>query len=275
MDFDDCKLDLFFPLFNNDFIVALVRTLGIPVTILGPTPPGREFILRIVTNNLKLEREPHRLEEFVEEAREISRANVPKRTRINFTLFFHVGQHLWERGQGIELLNIYKDEWSSYSNSVARNRDRISVDGDERYQLIASFARYINTRLDLREPSQPWDTEPVLVTREGLEFLRFIHDEFIRHQLYDITRYHRTIVAPTHSDRKIMREWVKAMEVIRQLKGLPEDYFVEFPPAEDSDNLDQDSEMTVGKFRQLYNGASTFIRKALTHRAGNTPNSQA
>ncbi|KAL0563675.1 hypothetical protein V5O48_018389 [Marasmius crinis-equi] len=277
MDFDDvnCKLDSFFPFPNYDFLGPLFLTLGIPPTVWGLAPPEKEFIVRIVTNNLRLDREPHSLEEFVEESREISRANMPKRTRINFTLFFHGGQHLWERGQGMELLDIYKDEWLSYSKSVAQNRDRISIYGDERYQLIASFARYINVRLDLPEPSHPRDTEPVLVTRKGLAFLCFIHNQIIQHKLYDIALYHRILVFPMYSDREIMREWVKAMEVIRRLKGLPEDYFVELPPAEDSHDSDQESYVTVGNFRQLCNGADAFIRKALTRPAGNAPNSQA
>ncbi|KAL0566466.1 hypothetical protein V5O48_015546 [Marasmius crinis-equi] len=276
MDFDDVnrKLDSFFPRMNPAFFTSLYQTLGIPLTGFGPMFSEKEFIVRIVTNNLKLDREPEQLNRFVEEAREISRANMPKRTRINFTLFFHVGQHLWERGQGIELLDIYKDEWSSYSSSISQNHDRISMGGDERYQLIASFARYINTRLDLPEPSHPRETEPVLVTRKGLEFLRFIHDQIIQHKLYDIARYHRITVWPVRSEREIMKEWAKAMEVIRRLKGLPEDYFVEFPP-EGSNDSNQESEATVGKLRELCNGISAFIRKALTRRAEDAPNSQA
>ncbi|KAL0566716.1 hypothetical protein V5O48_015288 [Marasmius crinis-equi] len=284
---DSLTIDSFFPYtWENELSIEL----GIPSLSFREPPPDREFILRVITNHLKLDAWPERFDEFMEESRRISQENMPKRTRINFTPFFHIAERLWKENRGVELLDIYRNEWDTYSNFLARNPENILMNGDERYQLIASFARYINTHLD-PAPSPPppppvvlteegLQTPPppdVLLTKEGLDFLNFVHNQIVQHKLYDMVRYDRIVIFGVDPTSQIIANWVKAMEVVRQRIESREDYhFVEFPPSEAPANPDtQDPKATFGKFGELRNGIVTFIRNALTPRAGKTSNSPA
>ncbi|KAL0568156.1 hypothetical protein V5O48_013838, partial [Marasmius crinis-equi] len=219
------RIDTVFP-----SVMGALDNLGIPLQDGGvlTAPPVTKTMMRIVTNNSTLDSEhlPEDLFPFLSEAREISKGNIPTQTGINFTLFFQIAERVWEGSRGVELLNIYKDEWIRYSNFVALNYGRILVAGDERYQFIASFARYINTRLDLPEPR---DTEPVLLTEKGCEFLHYIHNQIIKHKLYNMARYRRIVAFPVDSTSQIINNWMDAMKVVQQMKELPNDYFVEFP----------------------------------------------
>ncbi|KAL0563637.1 hypothetical protein V5O48_018428 [Marasmius crinis-equi] len=284
INLDNLTVDSFFDVETNPKRDELFVELGIPELSQSELPPDREFILRVVTNNLKLDASPKPFNRFTEESRRISEENVPKRTKINFTLFFHIAERLWKENRGLELLDIYRNEWRTYSNFLARNPGTISFIGDERYQLIASFARYINTHLDpppspvsLTEAGLRTPPPDVLLTKEGLDFLDFVHNQIIEHKLYDMVRYDCIVYFRARPTSWIIANWVKAMEVIRQNLGSREDYrFVEFPPSEARANSDtQDPKTTFGKFRELRNGISAFIRNALPRRAGSTPDSQA
>ncbi|KAL0566432.1 hypothetical protein V5O48_015583 [Marasmius crinis-equi] len=269
MNSDHLTVDSFLPLGS---CYQHFYGLGIPSTADIVTQPEMEFILRIVAN-MELNKQPDYLDEFLKEARTISRDNVPKRTRINFTIFFHVAKEIWEGNRGIELLDIYKDEWTAYSDSVPQRAKRISVDGDERYQFIASFARYIRACLDHQEALP--DAEPILMAHhKGLEFLRFIHNQIIEHKLYDMTQYaasSTTSNVNANSTSEIIHNWVGAMKRVQRVKKLPMHYFMELPPP-NSDALDP--EAPAGGFGGI-RGIDASIRGALSRRTGNMPHSEA
>ncbi|KAL0567487.1 hypothetical protein V5O48_014504 [Marasmius crinis-equi] len=261
MNFDDYTIDSFF-VSPPGFLRDLFHMQGIPVTSNNCLPPEKEFIHRIVTNNWKLDKHPEHFGEFVQEARRVFEENIPKRTRVNFTLYFHVAEQLWARNRGAELLEIYKNEWIAYSHS-GLDTSVSTLDGDERYQLIAGFARSVKTHLDPRKISS------VLMTDEGVEFLRYIHEQILEHRLYKTTGY---VTISTVILDNILKDWVEAMEVIQQAKGLPDDYFTTFPNPESPSHRDtQDSEVMAGENNGLRIKIITLIRSAMTRRAGDAP----
>ncbi|KAL0568153.1 hypothetical protein V5O48_013834 [Marasmius crinis-equi] len=239
--------------------------------------------LQIIKNNWMLETKRAGSDEFIAETQRISKENVPKRTKVNFTPFFCMAKQLWEDNRGVELLDIYRDEWMAYSGSIAN--EKIAIDGDERYQLMASFARYIKRHLDLtREQEEEEvregeegltsssDPQPILTSDKGLEFLHFIHNQVIEHKLYDMERYANIATFPVGFTWDIIDDWEDAMKVVQRMKGLPGNYFAKFPSDESGR---QHSEETVGRSGVLGRiGAS--VRNALARtRARNIPDSHA
>ncbi|KAL0566228.1 hypothetical protein V5O48_015788 [Marasmius crinis-equi] len=241
--------------------------LGIPPTAEWAAPPDKELILRIVTNSLALEENAQSGQlyaNFLNEVRKISRENVPRQTRINFTLFFYVAERLWDGNRGIEMLDIYRAEWHAYSHSDVDKR--IIADGDERYQLVACIARHIKARLGCQQPLHPQTTRSIFTTKQGLEFLRFIHNQILEHKLYDTNRYQRFQTFDAHSTLMILNDWVEAMKLVQRVGTLPENFeFVEFPTPG----------VIAPKSRRLRN-IGAFIHNALPwRRAENAPDSQA
>ncbi|KAL0567876.1 hypothetical protein V5O48_014118 [Marasmius crinis-equi] len=290
---DDFKVDSFVgpATARNASVEKTLDELGIPswaMDIDRSTERDFVFQLRIIKNNWLLNTKITGADDFVAETQRISKENVPKRTKINFTPFFHVAKQLWEDNHGMELLDTYRDEWVTYSGSITK--ERIAIDGDERYQLMGSFARYIKRHLNPTRASSSSSSsseemgegeeglasssnaQPILASDKGLEFLHFIHNQIIGHKLYDMEHYDDIATFDIDSTRRILNDWVAAMEVVRRMRGLPGDYFAEFPPDEPDT---QESEETVGKSGVL-GRIGTSMRNALARtRAGNTPDSQA
>ncbi|KAL0567878.1 hypothetical protein V5O48_014120 [Marasmius crinis-equi] len=157
IDSDDFKINSFVgPAATRDASInETLDRLAIPSWATDTEPSSERdstLQLQIIKNNWMLDTKRAGADEFVAEIRRISKENVPKRTKINFTPFFCMAKQLWEDNRGVELLDIYRDEWMAYSGSIAK--EKIATDGDERYQLMASFARYIK-----RYANPTWEEE--------------------------------------------------------------------------------------------------------------------
>ncbi|KAK7014457.1 hypothetical protein VNI00_019351 [Paramarasmius palmivorus] len=113
------------------------------------------------------------------------------------------------RKQSLALLQLYKESWKSCSGVENGIHGRHF---DERLAFVRVLAKHINYT----------DRTSVLITsKQGREFIRFIHHEIITQRL--------DVYAPLF-DRV---EWLRAIERIREAGDLPSDYFTPLPNPED------------------------------------------
>ncbi|KAL0579708.1 hypothetical protein V5O48_002272 [Marasmius crinis-equi] len=210
MDVDLAGLSLGLPISYNTR--NIMEDPICPLVPLPVTPSGVDLIRRICLNSALLLHYPS--SGGVVKARRISKENVSEQTGIRFTLPFHAVESLWKRypdddsrveNMGLELLDVYREEWEKFSRDVGEPTDV----WDERYQVLASFARHLHSQLP--------EHQTALLTDRGVRFLRFINEQAIT---FKLSAHHPGL----------METWNRAMRLVQQAKELPGDFFGEITP---------------------------------------------
>ncbi|EEB93830.1 hypothetical protein MPER_07468, partial [Moniliophthora perniciosa FA553] len=120
------------------------------------------------------------LQRLQESISEFERSGVHQTTKMRFFVPFPVADRLWThpdpviRRRSMFLLLVYVKSWKSY-RTTKEDEDTFEPRFDERPAFILALARHL-TRADC--------VSELLVSEEGQRFIRFIHGEIIRCQLY-------------------------------------------------------------------------------------------
>ncbi|KAJ8090695.1 hypothetical protein PM082_018257 [Marasmius tenuissimus] len=150
----------------------------------------------------------------------LARRNNPQQTNIYFILPFYLSEKLWThrneevRKFGLEILNIYREEWISFCASGRMGEK------DERFAFIESFARHI-----LSSVEETGASSALMTSESGMEFIRFLNDQIIDCRLFLRAKEFAPLATPRNT---ILDHWASATQKLNE--RLPHSFFRAIPP---------------------------------------------